>query len=81
MHSTLSQHQQDECEAAYWRFDAMRKGYGPWKECPWSERDAFKATAATFACAVAAEELRAFVPKRRKPWIVLAGFWRRVWER
>ena len=29
-------------EAAYWSFDARRKGYGPWKETPMSERDAFK---------------------------------------
>lgn len=33
----------DKAEAAYWRFDARRNGYGEWKETPQSERDAFKA--------------------------------------
>jgi len=32
----------DPAEYAYWTFDARRKGYGPWKQCPQSERDAFK---------------------------------------
>lgn len=34
---------EDRAEVAYWRFDARRKGYGPWKGRPESERDAFKA--------------------------------------
>ena len=33
----------DPAEAAYWRFDARRKGYAEWKGLPMSERDAFKA--------------------------------------
>lgn len=33
----------DLAEESYWRFDARRKGYGPWKEAPQSERDAYKA--------------------------------------
>ena len=33
----------DPAEVAYWHFDARRKGYGPWKQCPQNERDAFKA--------------------------------------
>lgn len=32
----------DAIEAAYWQFDAMRKGLNEWKQCPKSERDAFK---------------------------------------
>jgi hypothetical protein len=35
--------EEDRIEAAYWRFDARRKGYGQWKTAPMSERDAFKA--------------------------------------
>jgi hypothetical protein len=34
---------EDLIEAAYWRFDARRKGYAQWKATPMSERDAFKA--------------------------------------
>lgn len=33
----------DPAEIAYWRFDARHKGYADWKQCPQSERDAFKA--------------------------------------
>lgn len=33
----------DPGEAAFWEFDARRKGYGQWKQTPQSERDAFKA--------------------------------------
>ncbi len=33
---------EDRIEAAYWRFDARRNGYGRWKNAPMSERDAFK---------------------------------------
>ena len=33
----------DLAEEAYWRFDARRNGYGPWKGSRQSERDAFKA--------------------------------------
>lgn len=36
----------DAAEESFWRFDARRKGYGPWKETPQSERDAFKAEVA-----------------------------------
>ena len=32
-----------DIEAAYWRFDARRKGYAQWNSSPMSERDAFKA--------------------------------------
>ena len=32
-------------EAAFWEFDARRKGYSDWKGMPQSERDAFKAVA------------------------------------
>lgn len=35
--------QPDPAELAYWNFDARRKGLGPWKGMPMSERDAFKA--------------------------------------
>lgn len=35
----------DMAEAAYWEFDARRKGDGKWKGMPQSERDAFKAVA------------------------------------
>ena len=35
--------EEDRIEAAYWRFDARRRGYGKWKAAPMSERDAFKA--------------------------------------
>lgn len=35
--------EEDRIEAAYWRFDARHKGYGPWLLAPMSERDAFKA--------------------------------------
>lgn len=34
---------EDRIEAAYWNFDARRKGYGQWASSPMSERDAFKA--------------------------------------
>lgn len=34
---------EDRIEAAYWNFDARRKGYGQWASAPMSERDAFKA--------------------------------------
>lgn len=34
---------QEEIEDLYWRFDAMRKGYGEFASMPKSERDAFKA--------------------------------------
>lgn len=33
----------DPAEAAFWRFDARKKGYGRWKGASQSERDAFKA--------------------------------------
>lgn len=33
----------DPAEAAFWSFDARKKGYGRWKGAPQSERDAFKA--------------------------------------
>lgn len=36
---------EDMLEAAYWEFDARRKGYSQWKGMPQSERDAFKAVA------------------------------------
>jgi hypothetical protein len=32
----------ERAEEAYWNFDARRKGYGPWRLHPQSERDAFK---------------------------------------
>ena len=32
----------DAIEAAYWQFDAMRKGLNEWSKSPKSERDAFK---------------------------------------
>ncbi len=32
----------DPGEAAYWNFDARKKGYGQWKGAPQTERDAFK---------------------------------------
>jgi uncharacterized protein YdbL (DUF1318 family) len=32
----------DAAERLYWEFDARKKGYGPWKTRPQSERDAFK---------------------------------------
>ena len=35
----------DMTEAAYWEFDARRKGHGQWKSVHQSERDAFKAVA------------------------------------
>jgi hypothetical protein len=35
----------DVVEAAYWEFDARRKGYGTWKTMPQSERDSFKQVA------------------------------------
>lgn len=34
---------EDDIEAAYWRFDARRNGYGEWRTRPMTERDAFKA--------------------------------------
>lgn len=37
----------DSVEAAFWEFDARRKGYAEWAGAPQSERDAFKATIAT----------------------------------
>jgi hypothetical protein len=33
---------QEEIEALYWRFDAMRNGYGEFIRAPKSDRDAFK---------------------------------------
>lgn len=30
-------------ESAFWKFDAMHKGYNQWRHAPMSERDAFKA--------------------------------------
>ncbi len=33
-------------EKAYWKFDAMRRGYGEWSNTPKSERDAFKSACA-----------------------------------
>jgi hypothetical protein len=35
-----------DLEAAFWRFDARRKGYGIFKADPVGERDAFKAEVA-----------------------------------
>ena len=32
----------EQIEAAYWEFDARKKGYGQWKGCPMTDRDAFK---------------------------------------
>jgi hypothetical protein len=32
----------EKAEKAYWEFDAMVKGYGRYRECPKTERDAFK---------------------------------------
>lgn len=29
-------------EESFWAFDGRRKGYGRWKNCPQSERDAYK---------------------------------------
>lgn len=40
---TESVYEEERIEAAFWRFDARRKGYGQWKDSPMSERDAFKA--------------------------------------
>lgn len=48
--------QEDRIEAAYWRFDARRKGYEQWKKAPMSERDAFKAELRN---ALEAEKVRA----------------------
>ncbi|MFN8993828.1 MAG: hypothetical protein ACK5X3_09260 [Pseudomonadota bacterium] len=33
---------EDAIEAAYWEFDARKRGDGKWKGLPHSERDAFK---------------------------------------
>lgn len=43
----------DLAEESYWRFDARRKGYGPWKEAPQSERDAYKAELAALRAQLA----------------------------
>ena len=42
----------DALEAAFWEFDARRKGYGKWKHQPQSERDAFKGAAASVSAPV-----------------------------
>lgn len=34
---------EDPAELSYWNFDARKRGLGPWKGAPMSERDAFKA--------------------------------------
>jgi len=43
LHNPEAHVAKDRAEEAYWRFDARRKGLGPWKWMPQSERDAFKA--------------------------------------
>lgn len=57
--------QEDRIEAAYWRFDARHKGYGPWKQAPMSERDAFKAEMRN---ALEAEKTRAEMRLVAKGW-------------
>lgn len=47
---------EERLEAAYWNFDARRKGYGRWKNSRMSERDAFKAEMRN---AIEAEKVRA----------------------
>lgn len=44
--SSTGNTEDDPLEVAFWEFDARRKGYGPWKGSPQSERDAFKNAAA-----------------------------------
>ena len=41
--TTTSTPPNEHAEAAYWRFDARRKGIGDWSGAPMAERDAFKA--------------------------------------
>ena len=57
--------QENRIEAAYWRFDARRKGYSYWQSAPMSERDAFKAEMRN---ALAAEETRAEMRLVAKGW-------------
>ena len=49
---TVAQQEQDiedAIEAAYWHFDARKKGLNEWASAPQSERDAFKAEARKLA--------------------------------
>jgi hypothetical protein len=57
-------------EAAYWQFDARRKGYAEWRGAPQSERDAFKAEARALARGhfpVRADEVRPAAPQQPAP--------------
>ena len=59
--------EEERIEAAYWRFDARRKGYGRWKQAPMSERSAFKAEMRN---ALGAEKIRLVAranPKKEGP--------------
>jgi hypothetical protein len=74
--------QEDRIEAAYWRFDARRKGYEQWKKAPMSERDAFKAEMRN---ALEVEKVRAEMrlvargwqpaaqPASAEPWVNVRG--------
>jgi hypothetical protein len=68
----------DPLELAYWRMDAMRKGYGEWKGHPQSERDAFKVTLAAQLAKVTAErdglrDLLSKVVNCKRPYIAVKG--------